>query len=96
MYYLFELSVIRRGKDPVDSDNQTNSVYCLDCLDCNDSYAGESKRALSVRIGEHKRANKNVILKQPFHYICFIINTNLNLVTTRQKCWTLNHNIIEG
>ena len=41
-------SVIKRGKDVIKSDNQVNTVYCLNCLNCNSSYVGESNRALSA------------------------------------------------
>ena len=58
-------SVIKRGKDVVKSDDQVNTVYCLNCLDCNSSYDSESKRALSVRVAEHRRRSKKSHSKTP-------------------------------
>jgi len=41
-------------KDALPSSVRSNVVYQINCQNCNASYAGQTKRALSVRVGEHR------------------------------------------
>ena len=47
-------SIIKLGKDSTNKWEQTNIVYKFNCKNCTATYIGESKRALRVRINEHK------------------------------------------
>ncbi|RLU19030.1 hypothetical protein DMN91_009388 [Ooceraea biroi] len=46
--------LIKLGKDMLSRDKKTNVVYRIKCNACNACYVGQTKRHLSVRIGEHR------------------------------------------
>lgn len=50
--------IVKLGKDKPKKSEQTEVVYKFDCKGCPMSYIGETKRALSIRLNEHK-LNKN-------------------------------------
>jgi len=45
---------IKVQKDPLPSSLRSNVVYQLNCQNCNASYVGQTKRALSIRVNEHR------------------------------------------
>jgi len=45
---------IKVQKDSLPSSLRSNVVYQLNCQNCNASYVGQTKRALSVRVNEHR------------------------------------------
>ena len=47
-------SIIKLGKDSTNKWEQTNILYKFNCKNCPATYIDESKRALRVRINEHK------------------------------------------
>ena len=47
-------SIIKLGKGSTNKWEQANIVYKFNCKNCPAIYIGESKRALRVRIDEHK------------------------------------------
>ena len=47
-------SIIKLGKGSTNKWEQTYIVYKFNCKNCPATYIGESKRALRVRINEHK------------------------------------------
>lgn len=53
--------VIKKGKDKSEKAKQNNVVYKLNCNDCDVVYVGQSKRAISVRVDEHKKSKNSVI-----------------------------------
>lgn len=61
--------IIKRGKEKLKFDVQTELVYKIDCADRDISYIGQTKRHLSTRIREHNRdirkhvSNPSVISK---------------------------------
>ncbi|XP_071575957.1 uncharacterized protein [Temnothorax nylanderi] len=46
-------AVIRRGKDRLATEKETNVVYKIDCENCDASYIGQTKRHLETRVKEH-------------------------------------------
>ncbi|XP_071582490.1 uncharacterized protein [Temnothorax nylanderi] len=46
-------AVIRRGKDRLATNRETNVVYKIDCENCDASYIGQTKRHLETRVKEH-------------------------------------------
>jgi len=52
-------SIIKKGKDKLDTKMNTDVVYKLDCNDCDKVYIGQTKRHLLTRIKEHKNNIKN-------------------------------------
>ena len=46
--------IIRRGKDKLARENETELVYRIDCDDCDAIYIGQTKRHLMTRIKEHQ------------------------------------------
>ena len=53
-------SIIKLGKDSTNKWEQTNIVYKFNCKNCPATYIGKSKKALRVRINEHKNKKKTV------------------------------------
>ena len=47
----------RHAKADIDLFDRSNCVYNYDCV-CLDSYIGETKRCLGVRISEHQQNSK--------------------------------------
>jgi len=45
---------IKVHKDALPSSVRSNVVYKINCQNCNASYVGQTKRALSVRVDEHR------------------------------------------
>jgi len=41
-------------KDVLPVSSRSNVVYKINCLDCDASYVGQTKRALSIRVNEHR------------------------------------------
>lgn len=46
------------NKDPLPSEKQQNVVYAIKCRTCDEEYIGETRRALAVRVREHKDATR--------------------------------------
>ena len=52
----YQLShVIKKGKDKIPYNKNTNIVYKINCSNCEAIYVGEAKRQLQIRLGEHER-----------------------------------------
>ncbi|EZA61674.1 hypothetical protein X777_10506 [Ooceraea biroi] len=56
--------MIRRGKDTLPKDKQTNVVYRINCLQCDASYVGQTKRHVETRLKEHRADVKKVVSDQ--------------------------------
>ena len=48
-------SIVKRGKEKLNKINQHNVVYKIDCDNCDSCYIGETKRAVGIRIKEHRQ-----------------------------------------
>jgi len=53
-------SIIKKGKDKLEVEQNTGVVYRLDCEDCEQVYIGQTKRHLVTRVKEHRNNIKNV------------------------------------
>ena len=66
-------SIIKRGKDRLALNKETNIVYRIDCENCDASYVGQTKRHLETRVGEHCKdikkhsSNHSVVSKHRLH-----------------------------
>ncbi|EZA47976.1 hypothetical protein X777_14520, partial [Ooceraea biroi] len=56
--------MIRRGKDTLPKDKQTNVVYRINCLQYDASYVGQTKRHVETRLKEHRADVKKVVSDQ--------------------------------
>jgi len=52
-------SIIKKGKDKLEVEQNTGVVYRLDCEDCEQVYIGQTKRHLETRVKEHRNNIKN-------------------------------------
>ena len=75
-------SLTKLGKDSTNKQEETNIVYKFNCKNCPETYIGESKRALRVRINEHKNTKKTV--KPQSMNINW--NSTMNLIGKYQDC----------
>ena len=46
-------TLIKRGKDKIDTIKRTDVVYKIECENCNATYIGQTKRHLGTRMKEH-------------------------------------------
>ena len=46
--------IIKKGKDKLDRDHETELVYRINCGNCDASYIWQTKRHLQTRIKEHQ------------------------------------------
>ncbi|XP_071581446.1 uncharacterized protein [Temnothorax nylanderi] len=46
--------IIKKGKDKLNKDRETDLVYRINCGNCDASYIGQTKRYLKTRINEHR------------------------------------------
>ena len=53
-------SLLVKPKDKIGKGDKVGVVYQIKCHDCDNTYVGESGRALKTRIVEHKRPNSTV------------------------------------
>ena len=68
----------KKGKDRTNKLDNVNLIYNIPCSSCGLSYVGESKRALSYRIGEHRRSVENNDLEKVILRHCFINGHKMN------------------
>jgi len=47
-------TIIWKGKDRFDAQQETEVVYKINCNDCDKVYIGQTKRHLAMRINKHK------------------------------------------
>jgi len=52
-------NIIKRGKDRLDNQQETEVVYKINCNNCDKVYIGQTKRHLGTRIKEHRNNIKN-------------------------------------
>jgi len=52
-------SIIKKGKDKLETKKNTGVIYKLDCVDCEKVYIGQTKRHLETRVKEHRNNIKN-------------------------------------
>ena len=65
--------VVKRGKEKLDKINQHNVVYKIECDNCDSCYIGETKRAVSIRIKEH-RQNINLTDSDKHNVVTLIVH----------------------
>ncbi|EZA62144.1 hypothetical protein X777_03751 [Ooceraea biroi] len=53
--------IIKRGKDLLPNNKQTNVVYRLNCLHCDACYVGQTKRHVETRVKEHKSDVRRIV-----------------------------------
>ncbi len=53
-------NILVKPKDKIKKGEKVGIVYQLKCHDCDDTYVGESGRALKTRVEEHRRPNSAV------------------------------------
>ena len=59
-------SIIKKGKDTLDRNLQTNVIYNIHCKQCDSKYIGTTKRKLSTHITEH---DKNINRLPKYHFV---------------------------
>jgi len=52
-------TIIKKGKDKLETQQVTEIVYRINCKNCNGAYVGQTKRHLATRIKEHKNNIRN-------------------------------------
>lgn len=61
-------NIIRRGKDRLQKNKTTNSVYKIYCQNCPASYVGQSKKMTGVIMKEHRSATDSVIAQHRINF----------------------------
>jgi len=53
-------TIVKKGKDKLDTQQETEIVYRINCKNCDKAYVGQTKRHLATRLKEHKNNIRNV------------------------------------
>jgi len=51
--------IIKKGKDKLNANRNTEVVYKINCKNCNQAYIGQTKRHIETRIKEHRNNIRN-------------------------------------
>ena len=57
-------NIVTLGKDKTNKFEKTGVIYKFQCKNCPSTYIGETKRALKIRLDEHKNLNRNTVVSR--------------------------------
>ena len=57
-------NLVIKAKDKLKKGENTNVIYKIECEECDATYVGQTKREVSIRVGEHKAGVDSEIKKE--------------------------------